>query len=161
MSAGGQHGLASFRSNAGALQGGLHRHCMTTAKTRTCFMNLSAILNRGVIIHLVATLFALCAAFGVVLPSTFEQPAVVATLMLVIAAGTAIVRFGRPPFPGDAKAWWQSKTIWTSIIAALFAFLALFGIVPELDQGSLLATIMAVVGIFNAFLHPTVTRPIS
>jgi uncharacterized membrane protein len=119
-------------------------------------------IHRAVLGYLVAALFGLFATVHVVLPTSFTQPAFLATLILVIAAVTTIVRVRRDGAPeADAKAWWQSKTIWTSVVGALFSILSLFGVSPTFDAGSVVAAVLTVFGLVNAYLYPTVAQPIA
>ena len=104
-------------------------------------------------VALSSAIFAALAAFHVVLPPQVDQPRIVATLMLVLAAVSAIVRFRRGELEVGVKTWWESKTIWTAIVGAGVAVLALFGL-PALDQGSAVATVMFLVSLYNAWLHP-------
>lgn len=106
--------------------------------------------------------FALLAMFHIALPPTFQQPAVVGVVMLVIALATAILRFGHPGAPAaDAKVWWMSKTIWTAIIAAIFGLIGLFGISPPLDQGNALAIVMTGLTGFGAVFGAIAHKPIA
>lgn len=46
----------------------------------------------------------------------------------------------------DTKNWWQSRTIWLQIVAAIFALLGAFGLLPaDLDQEQVVSVIMALV----------------
>jgi protein-S-isoprenylcysteine O-methyltransferase Ste14 len=55
----------------------------------------------------------------------------------------------------NTKLWWQSRTIWLQIVAAVFAILATFQIaLPAwLDQGQIVSAIMLVVAIVSAILR--------
>lgn len=118
--------------------------------------------SRAVVSYLVSALFALLAALHIVLPASFSEPSFVAAVMLGLAAVSAVVRFMRAGDAGaDAKNWYQSRTIWTAIVSAVFAGAALFGAVPDIDQGNVVAFVLLAVSLVQAVLHPTVTKPIA
>jgi len=46
------------------------------------------------------------------------------------------------------KGWWQSKTIWTGIVGAIFAALGLLGLVPQgLDAATVVNAVLGVVSV--------------
>lgn len=54
----------------------------------------------------------------------------------------------------ETKAWWQSRTIWLQIIAAFFALLAMFGVVPkDITADWVVEAIMAVVALVTIILR--------
>ena len=58
----------------------------------------------------------------------------------------------------DTKNWWQSRTVWVNVVAALFAVLGAFRLLPaNLDQDSVVTAIMGAVAIANVVLR-LVTR---
>lgn len=58
----------------------------------------------------------------------------------------------------DTKYWWQSRTMWVNLVAALFAMLGAFGLLPaSIDQDSAVSAIMGAVAIANVVLR-LVTR---
>lgn len=62
----------------------------------------------------------------------------------------------------DTKVWWQSRIIWVQIVAALFAILSAFGLLPSgVDQEQVVAGIMAVVAIVTAVLRMRSTHTIA
>jgi cell shape-determining protein MreD len=85
-------------------------------------------MNRMMIIPLVGLLFAVMAKFGIVLPDSFTQDAVVTLVMLITATVTAFTRFMAGDLDQDVKHWFQSRVIITQIVTCLFAVLTLFGI---------------------------------
>lgn len=127
-------------------------------------MNLLDLLStKTVMAQLIALVFAALAAFHVVLPVSADQPAIVGAVLLVLATATTIARFGHPgSIAVDAKAWYLSKIIWTQIVAALFAVMAIVGAVPaDVDQGGVVAGIMAIVAIVNIVLRKQTTAAIA
>lgn len=123
---------------------------------------LDLLTNKTMLAQLIALVFAVLAAFHVVLPTSIDQPAIVGIAMLVLTAVTGVLRFGVAGSPADAKEWWQSKTIWTQIVAALFAVLGILGVVPKgLDQASAIAGVMIVVALVNVVLHKTTSTAIA
>lgn len=116
--------------------------------------------NKLTIAPIVALAYAALAWFGVVLPPSMTQPAVVAAVMMSAAAVTAVLRFGHGDVLADAKAWYLSRVIWVQIIAAAFAALALFGVVPEISQQGALEAVMAVVAFLSWVLGAKTTRPL-
>jgi hypothetical protein len=62
----------------------------------------------------------------------------------------------------DTKFWWQSRVIWLQIVAALFAVLSVFHILPPgIDQEQLVAAIMGVVAVITLILRIRSTHAIS
>ncbi|MEK9211708.1 hypothetical protein [Sphingomonas sp. 2378] len=54
----------------------------------------------------------------------------------------------------DTKYWWQSRTIWLQIVAALFAILSVFHILPTgIDQEQLVGAIMGLVAVATLILR--------
>lgn len=54
----------------------------------------------------------------------------------------------------ETKAWWQSKTIWTSLVGAAFAAATLFGFLPDgVDQEQVVAAVLTVTSILSAFFR--------
>ncbi len=54
----------------------------------------------------------------------------------------------------DTKFWWQSRTIWLQIVAALFAILSVFHILPVgIDQEQVVGAIMGGVAIVTLILR--------
>jgi len=54
----------------------------------------------------------------------------------------------------DTKAWWQSRTIWLNIVAAIFAVLGGLKLLPEgLDQEQVVTAIMAIVSIVTVIFR--------
>ncbi|APX64552.1 hypothetical protein AV944_00355 [Sphingomonas sp. LK11] len=54
----------------------------------------------------------------------------------------------------DIKYWWQSRTIWLQIVAALFAILSVFHVLPTgIDQEQLVGAIMGFVAIATLILR--------
>jgi hypothetical protein len=49
----------------------------------------------------------------------------------------------------DEKGWWKSKTIWTGLIATVYAILSLLGfaIPTGLDQGTVTEVFMGIFGV--------------
>lgn len=117
--------------------------------------------NRAVLAYLATALYGFLAAIHVPLPQTFTQASLTTALLLVIAAVTTVVRVRRTGAPeADAKAWWQSKTIWSAVVAAAIAVLTLFDDTKSIDAGTVVAVVMTVFGLVNAWLYPTVAAPI-
>ena len=116
-------------------------------------------LSRNVLTQIVGIVFALLAALHVALPAPIDQASVVAAGMLIMAAVSAVTRFGRAGDPeSDAKAWWQSRTIWTAIVAAGVATAVIVAAIASInlgavDQEGIVAAIMIVVGVVNVWLH--------
>ena len=100
-------------------------------------------MNKQAIIGLVGLLFAIASIFHIALPPEATHEAVTTVAMLAIAAITAIVRFGQGDVAADAKTWWQSRTIWTQIVAAVFALLVILRVNPVVDQQTGVAIAMA------------------
>lgn len=117
------------------------------------------LLSRTVLAQIAAILFALLAHLGVVLPATMNPTALVSAVLLILTAATAIARFHIGD-DGDAKAWWQSKVIWTNVVGAAVAVLALFGAGSSLDPAGLVETIMIVVAVLNVWLRSRTTAAI-
>lgn len=117
--------------------------------------------TRLTIAPIVGVIFAALAYFKVGLPDTLTQPAVVAAVLLVSAAVTAIARFGHGDVLADAKAWYLSKVIWTQLIAAAFGMLALFGIVPAIGQEGAIEAVLAVAGVASWIFGAKTTKPLA
>jgi len=118
--------------------------------------------NKSMVAQLVGLLFAILAAFHVVLPTAIDQPAIVGIAALLLTAVTGVLRFGVGGNPADAKEWWQSRTIWTQIVAALFALAGILGFVPKgLDQATAIAGVMIVVALINVVLHRATSTAIA
>jgi hypothetical protein len=117
---------------------------------------------RAVAAYLATAIFGVLAWFHLALPASLTQPKLVAAIVLVAAAVSTVVRVkrGGPP-EADAKAWWQSKTIWSAVVAAGVAVLALFDAAPSVDANSIVAIVLTVFGLLNAYLYPTVAQPIA
>ena len=124
-------------------------------------------LSRNVLTQIVGIFFALLAAFHVALPASIDQASVVAAGMLVMAAVSAVTRFDRAGDPeSDAKAWWQSRTIWTAIVAAGVATVVIVAAIAGINLGAveqegIVAAIMIVVGVVNVWLHRRSASPIA
>lgn len=112
-------------------------------------------MNKMVLTSLAGVLFAALAFFHVGLPQSFTQEGFVAAATLVLAAVTTLLRF----FHGDpvdgVKSWFQSKTVWAGIVGSVFAILALFGIVPGVDQTTVVTLIMGGLGVVTSILGLT------
>ena len=62
----------------------------------------------------------------------------------------------------DTKYWWQSRTIWLQIVAALFAILSAFHILPTgIDQEQLVGAIMGLVAVATLILRLRSTHRIA
>lgn len=54
----------------------------------------------------------------------------------------------------DTKNWWQSRTIWLQIVAAVFALLGGFKVLPAgINQEQVVAFIMAIVSVVTIILR--------
>ncbi|MBB4152884.1 phosphate/sulfate permease [Sphingomonas jinjuensis] len=122
---------------------------------------LALLKTRTGLAQLVALACAALAAIGV-LPASINQAtqaAIVATGLLVLNAVTLVARF----HTGDDGVieWYQSKTIVTQVVAAVFAVLAFFGCLPaDLDQAGVVAGVMGAVALINLVLRKTTTAAI-
>ena len=112
-------------------------------------------MNKLFVTSLAGVIFAVCAFFHVALPAAFTQEAFIGAATLVFAAATAVLRFSHGDPLDGVKRWYQSKTVWSAAIAALFAVLALFGIVPGIDPATIVATIMGLLGLVSSVLGLT------
>lgn len=62
----------------------------------------------------------------------------------------------------DTKSWWQSRTLWVNIVAAMFAVLAAFQMLPaRVDQDAIVNAIMGAVAIANVVLRLSTSKPIA
>lgn len=62
----------------------------------------------------------------------------------------------------DTKNWWQSRTIWLQVVAAIFALLGAFGALPaDLDQDQVVSVIMAAVAGVTIILRLRSTKAIA
>ncbi|HWI85699.1 MAG TPA: hypothetical protein VNT42_05165 [Sphingomonas sp.] len=122
---------------------------------------LALFTNRIAIVQLSGLAIAALAACNIALPAGLDEAHLSAAILLTSSALSAIVRFGHPGIPGaDAKAWWRSRIIWTQIVGASFAILALAGIVPSVDQATMVEVAMAMVGMISMTLGRSIARPI-
>jgi len=110
---------------------------------------------------IVGVLFAAAAFFHVGLPDTMTQPAVVAAVLLASAAITAVMRAMHGDPLADAKNWYQSKVLWTQVVAAIFAILALFGIVPAFGQQGAVEAALAAAGVLSWIFGAKTTQPLA
>lgn len=54
----------------------------------------------------------------------------------------------------DTKNWWQSRTIWLQVVAAVFALLGALGVLPTgIDQEQVVSIIMAAVAVGTIVLR--------
>ena len=61
----------------------------------------------------------------------------------------------------DKVPWWQSKTIWVSLVGAAFAAAAAFGVLPEgLNQDQVIGGILAVTSVLAAVFRKSATTQI-
>lgn len=118
-------------------------------------------LNKLSVGPLIGLAFLVLSALGIVLPSTVTAPAVTAAVMMGLAAYTAIVRFGHGSFTADAKKWWQSRVIWTQIVACGFASLAIVGIVPAISQTQVVDMALALSSVVGLILAAITKKPIA
>lgn len=117
--------------------------------------------NRIAVTQLVGLLFAALAALHVIVPPTVNPTQTIAVILLASTAISAILRFSHPgDGVADAKSWWQSRTIWTQILAALFAGAALVGYVPSTDAPHALETVMTLVALVSMALGKSISQPI-
>lgn len=113
---------------------------------------LDLLKNKPFVTQMIGLVFALLAAIGVALPAGYTPESVIGTVMLVIAAITIVTRATHEGSPeADGKPWWQSRTIWTSVLAAVFGVLALVGVkVPAgIDEAATLNLIMVVLTVLG------------
>lgn len=109
--------------------------------------------NRPFIAQMIGLAFALLAAIGVALPDRFTPESVIGVAMLIVGAVTIVLRYRHGGTPeGDGKLWWQSRTIWVSVLSALFGVLALAGVkLPAgFDQDATLNLVMVVLTVLGA-----------
>ena len=61
----------------------------------------------------------------------------------------------------DTKVWWQSRTIWLQIVAAAFAILSAFKLLPSgISQEQVVSAIMTIVAIATVILRLRTTATI-
>lgn len=61
----------------------------------------------------------------------------------------------------ETKNWWQSKTIWTSIVGVILSIMALFGIVPETDSTEMIVQgVLALVSVMAIIFRTVATKAI-
>ncbi len=61
----------------------------------------------------------------------------------------------------ETKIWWQSRTLWVNIVAALFGLASAVGILPrDVDQDAVVGAIMGVVALANVALRLVTRQPI-
>jgi hypothetical protein len=101
-------------------------------------------MNKMMLVPLVGLLFAALAWFGVVLPASFTQEAVIACVMLIIAAVTAWTRFMADDAMLAAKHWWQSRVLLTQFATAGFSVLALFGVALKIPVEGVVEAVMLI-----------------
>lgn len=66
----------------------------------------------------------------------------------------------------DTKSWWQSRTIWLNIVAAIFAVTGTLGWLPaDLDQEQIVTAIMAIVTlvtiVLRIFARHEIAKPVA
>jgi hypothetical protein len=62
----------------------------------------------------------------------------------------------------DTKSWWQSRTMWVNIVAALFGLLGTTKLLPtEIDQDTVVTAIMGAVAVANVVLRLTTRHAIA
>lgn len=118
--------------------------------------------NRIVVVQLTALTLAAITAAGWGPPGATTDPAkITAAIMLAAGAVSAVLRFGHPGAQeADAKAWWQSRTIWTQVVAAAYALAALAGIAPASDQASAVEWAMGAASLATVLAARRISRPI-
>lgn len=109
-------------------------------------------MNTLTIPAIVALLFSLAAWFGIGLPPTMTQPAVVAAAMLVGNAWVIVARFNAGQLENGLKHFWESRLFWTNALGALVAILALFGVSIGLNVDGAVEGVMAIIAVISLAL---------